>query len=54
MGAAGKQSRQGDAFCLEPRHLPDSPNQPAFPSTVLRPGECFQATTIYKFSTDAD
>lgn len=54
IGAAGRQYRQGDAFCLEPRRLPDSPNQPAFPSTVLRPGECFQATTIYKFSTDAD
>ena len=30
--------RQGDAFCLETQHFPDSPNQPDFPSTVLRPG----------------
>jgi len=42
----GKRS----AFCLETQHFPDSPNQPDFPSTVLRPKEEFQSTTIYKFS----
>ncbi|MBB3594906.1 aldose 1-epimerase [Rhizobium sp. BK529] len=52
IGATGRQYRQGDAFTLEPRHLPDSPNQPTFPSTVLRPGETFRATTVYRFSND--
>lgn len=38
-------------LCLEAQHFPDSPNQPNFPNTVLRPGETFKQTTIYKFST---
>lgn len=50
-GTSGRVYRQGDAFCLETQHFPDSPNQPAFPSTVLRPGETFEATTVYAFST---
>lgn len=37
-------------LCLETQHFPDSPNQPAFPSTVLRPGQAFHSTTIYQFS----
>jgi aldose 1-epimerase len=37
-------------FCLETQHFPDSPNQPAFPSTVLRPGETYTSSTIYTFS----
>ena len=36
-------------FCLETQHFPDSPNHPEFPSTVLRPGDRYQSTTIYKF-----
>lgn len=36
------------AFCLEPQHFPDSPNHPAFPSTVLRPGQTYRHTCIYK------
>lgn len=40
-----------EAFCLETQHYPDSPNHPLFPTTVLKPGEKFQSTTIYKFST---
>ncbi|MGZ3947076.1 MAG: aldose epimerase family protein [Flavisolibacter sp.] len=39
-----------EAFCLETQHYPDSPNHPEFPTTVLRPGEVFRSTTIYKFS----
>ncbi len=39
------------AFCMETQHYPDSPNQPNFPSTVLKPGQQYQTTTIYKFST---
>ncbi|MBN1510017.1 MAG: galactose mutarotase [Sedimentisphaerales bacterium] len=37
-------------FCLETQHYPDSPNQPAFPSTILRPGEKYETVTIYRFS----
>jgi aldose 1-epimerase len=37
-------------FCLETQHFPDSPNQSKFPSTILRPGEKFESTTIYRFS----
>lgn len=36
-------------FCLETQHFPDSPNQPAFPSTILRPGETFRSSTVYRF-----
>jgi len=49
-GKGGKVYRQHDALCLETQHFPDSPNQPDFPSSVLRPGELFRSTTIYKFS----
>ncbi len=38
-------------FCLETQHLPDSPNQPKFPNTILRPGETFRSETVYRFST---
>lgn len=38
------------ALALETEHFPDSPNQPSFPSTVLKPGDTFHSTTIYKFS----
>jgi aldose 1-epimerase len=39
-------------FCLEPQHYPDSPNRPGFPSTLLRPGERYQSTTVYTFGCD--
>lgn len=39
------------ALCLETQHYPDSPNKPEYPTTVLRPGEEYKHTTIYKFST---
>ena len=38
-------------LCLETQHFPDSPNQPAFPNTILKPGETYQQITVYKFST---
>ena len=50
-GTSGKVYRQGDAFTLETQHFPDSPNHPAFPTTVLRPTERFTSTTVYGFST---
>lgn len=50
VGAAGKMYRQGDGFALETQHLPDSPNHPNFPSTVLEPGQECNSTTGYAFS----
>jgi aldose 1-epimerase len=38
------------ALCLETQHFPDSVNHPGFPSTLLRPGETFRSTTIYRFT----
>ena len=49
-GRGGRAWRQGDGFCLETQHLPDSPNQPDFPSTVLRPGERYATRTVFRFS----
>ncbi len=40
------------AFCLETQHYPDSPNQPNFPTTVLRPGEKYFSECIYKFTVE--
>lgn len=37
-------------LCLETQHFPDSPNQPRFPSTLLRPGQTFESRTVYSFS----
>ncbi|MBU3079051.1 aldose epimerase family protein [Sphingomonas quercus] len=45
----GKPFTPGPAIALETQHLPDSPNQPSFPSTVLRPEQTYHSTTIYKF-----
>jgi len=51
-GPSGQAYRQGDGFCLETQHFPDSPNQPDFPTTELRPDEEYTSTTVYAFSTD--
>ncbi len=51
-GPAGKVYSRHAAFCFETQHFPDSPHQPAFPSTVLRPGEHFASTTEYCFDID--
>jgi len=51
-GTSGHAYRQGDGFCLETQHFPDSPNHDSFPSTVLRPGQTFRSTTVYRFSSD--
>ena len=50
-GKGGKAYNPRGAFCLETQHFPDSPNQPAFPSTVLKPGEALRSTTVYRFTT---
>jgi aldose 1-epimerase len=52
----GKPAGHGTVFpyrtglCLETQHFPDSPNQPAFPDTILRPGQRYSATTVLRFS----
>jgi aldose 1-epimerase len=51
IGKGGKPYAQYDGFCLETQHFPDSPNQPTFPSTILKPGDKYYTKTIYKFST---
>ncbi|MER7051354.1 aldose epimerase family protein [Streptomyces sp. NPDC000351] len=48
-GTGGSLYRQGDALCLETQHFPDSPNQPSFPPTVLRPGQTYRTTTVHSF-----
>ncbi len=48
-GKGGQTIHKRAGFCLETQHFPDSPNQPTFPSTVLKPGETYAQTTIYKF-----
>ena len=47
----GQRYVQHGALCLETQHYPDSPNRPAFPSTILNPGEVYRQTTVYRFST---
>lgn len=49
-GKAGKAYTKRTGFCLETQHFPDSPNQPNFPTTLLKPGETLKSATIYKFS----
>ncbi|MGW5860700.1 aldose epimerase family protein [Streptomyces sp. NPDC055239] len=49
-GPSGRTYRQGDGLCLETQHFPDSPNQPKFPSTVLRPGQTYRSSTVHSFS----
>jgi len=52
IGKAGHAYAQHDAFCLETQHFPDSPNQPAFPSTRLDPGQTYRSRTVYSFSVE--
>jgi aldose 1-epimerase len=51
-GVGGRAYRQSDGLCLETQHFPNSPNQPEFPTTVLRPGDTFRSRTDYRFSVD--
>ena len=50
IGSEGRAYQRGDGFAFETQHLPDSPNQAAFPSTELRPGQRFHSVTSYRFS----
>ena len=49
IGATNRPYPKRSGFCLETQHYPDSPNQPAFPTTVLKPGEEYKSTTVWKF-----
>ena len=48
-GKSGRVYKQRYGLCLETQHFPDSPNHPGFPSTILRPGERYQSTTVFAF-----
>jgi len=48
VGKSGKPYGRRSAFCLEAQHFPDSPNQPGFPPVVLRPGQTYRQTTVYR------
>ncbi len=52
LGKNGAAYGRRSAFCVETQHFPDSPNQAHFPTTVLRPDEVFESTTIYQFSAE--
>jgi aldose 1-epimerase len=49
-GKGAKTYPKHGGLCLETQHFPDSPNQPSFPTTVLKPGETYHTQTIYRFS----
>jgi len=49
-GVGGVVYQKHHGFCLEAQHFPDSVNHPNFPSIILRPGETYRQTTVYKFS----
>ncbi len=49
IGKGGISYEHRFGFCLETQHFPDSPNKPAFPTTVLKPGGKYSSTTMYRF-----
>jgi len=49
-GKSGRPYLKRGGLCLEAQHFPDSPNQPAFPSVVLEPGETYRQTTVYRLT----
>jgi aldose 1-epimerase len=51
-GKSGHIYRTRTGFCLETQHFPDSPNKPAFPSTILRPGQEYRSTTVFSFGVE--
>jgi len=52
VGAAGTTIRQSDGLALETEHFPNSPNEPRFPATLLRPGETLRSSTVFHMTTD--
>jgi aldose 1-epimerase len=51
-GKGGRSLAYRSGFCLEPEHFPDSPNQPDYPGTILRPGEVYATESRFKFSVE--
>jgi aldose 1-epimerase len=51
VGRGGATYGRRSGFCLETQHFPDTPNQPDFPSTLLRPGATYTSRTVFKFGT---
>jgi len=51
-GKGGRPYPLRSGLCLETQHFPDSPNHPAFPTTIVRPGEAFQSRTVFAFGVD--
>jgi aldose 1-epimerase len=51
-GKAGRNYQRRSGFCLETQHFPDSPNKPAFPSTILRPGSEYRSRTVFRFGVE--
>ena len=51
-GKAERIYERHSGLCLETQHFPDSPHQPGFPTTRLRPGETYRQTTVYRFGVD--
>ncbi len=49
-GNNGRNYIRHGGLCLEPQHFPDSPNQSSFPNTILRPGQVYRQTSVFKFS----
>ncbi|MEX5748205.1 aldose epimerase family protein [Massilia sp. X63] len=52
LAGKGQVYAHRSGFCLEPQHFPDSPNQPQFPNTILRPGEVYRTESRFRFSVD--
>ena len=53
IGKSGKPYAFRNGFCMETQHFPDSPNRSSFPSAVLKPGERYRTTTVYRFPPEA-
>lgn len=53
-GKQGQAYGHRSGFALETQHYPDSPNQDAFPSTILAPGDTYRSRTVYRFSAQQD
>ena len=51
LGKGGQRYSKHTGICFETQRFPDAPNQPDFPSCILRPGEEYKAVTVYAFST---
>ena len=49
IGKSGRRYGKRSGFCVETQHFPDTPNQPTFPTTLLRPGERYHSRTVFTF-----